>query len=66
MELKLVYRFLRQVSDWVLDNYYSEVVVEGAENVPLHGPVIMCVHNPFSESRPLMIEGVELQPILMR
>ncbi|KAJ3524857.1 hypothetical protein NMY22_g10822 [Coprinellus aureogranulatus] len=43
MELKLVYRFLRQVSDWVVDNYYSEVVVDGAENVPLHGPIIMYV-----------------------
>ncbi|TEB30908.1 hypothetical protein FA13DRAFT_1764336 [Coprinellus micaceus] len=46
MELKLVYRFLRQVSDWVLDNYYSEVVVEGAENVPLHGPVIIASTHP--------------------
>ncbi|KAJ3508497.1 hypothetical protein NMY22_g16594 [Coprinellus aureogranulatus] len=43
MELKLVYRFLRQVSDWVVDNYYSEVVVDGVENVPLHGPIIMYV-----------------------
>ncbi|KAF6760508.1 glycerol-3-phosphate O-acyltransferase [Ephemerocybe angulata] len=41
MELKLVYRFLRQVSDWVVDNYYSEVVVEGEENVPIHGPIII-------------------------
>ncbi|KAI5886623.1 uncharacterized protein SCHCODRAFT_02642185 [Schizophyllum commune H4-8] len=41
MEPKLVYRCLRQLSVWVTDNYYSEVVVEGAENVPKTGPVIL-------------------------
>jgi hypothetical protein len=41
-------------------------VVEGAENVPLHGPVIMCVHALVSESRTLTTQDVELQPILMR
>jgi hypothetical protein len=51
MELKLVYRFLRQVSDWVLDGYYSEVVVEGEENVHIKGPLIMYVDLPFSFRR---------------
>jgi glycerol-3-phosphate O-acyltransferase / dihydroxyacetone phosphate acyltransferase len=41
MELKLVYRFLRQVSDWSVNGFYSEVHVEGHENVPKHGPVIL-------------------------
>ncbi|KAK0495757.1 hypothetical protein EDD18DRAFT_1354256 [Armillaria luteobubalina] len=34
MTLKLVYRILRQLSDWTVDGFYSEVYVEGAENVP--------------------------------
>ncbi|KAL1731333.1 hypothetical protein EV714DRAFT_208888 [Schizophyllum commune] len=41
MEPKLVYRCLRQLSVWVTDNYYNDVVVEGAENVPETGPVIL-------------------------
>ncbi|KAL1757736.1 hypothetical protein FB107DRAFT_272727 [Schizophyllum commune] len=41
MEPKLVYRCLRQLSVWVTDNYYSDVVVEGAENVSETGPVIL-------------------------
>ncbi|TFK18442.1 hypothetical protein FA15DRAFT_675295 [Coprinopsis marcescibilis] len=46
MEPRLVYRFLRQVSDWVVDGYYSEVVVEGKENVPKHGPLIVSPNHP--------------------
>ncbi|KAL1705583.1 hypothetical protein EV121DRAFT_290251 [Schizophyllum commune] len=41
MEPKLVYRCLRQLSVWVTDNYYSDVAVEGADNVPETGPVIL-------------------------
>ena len=41
MEPKLVYRCLRQLSVWVTDNYYNDVVVEGAENIPETGPVIL-------------------------
>ena len=41
MEPKLVYRCLRQLSVWVTDNYYNDVVVEGADNVPETGPVIL-------------------------
>lgn len=42
MEVKLVYRGLRQISDWAL-RFYSEVHVDGTENVPPDGPLIMCV-----------------------
>ena len=45
MELKLVYRGLRQISDWAL-RYYSEVHVDGQEYVPPDGPLIMCVATP--------------------
>lgn len=43
MELKLVYRFLRKMSDWEIAGYYSDVHVQGYENVPKDGPVIMWV-----------------------
>ncbi|KAJ7364019.1 glycerol-3-phosphate-1-acyltransferase [Mycena albidolilacea] len=47
MELRLVYRILRKVSDWTLETFYSEVYVDGAENVPKTGPLIItpCHHN---------------------
>ncbi|TFK50350.1 hypothetical protein OE88DRAFT_1808699 [Heliocybe sulcata] len=41
MELKLVYRVLRKISDWALSEFYSEVYVEGQENVPQAGPLIV-------------------------
>lgn len=41
-ELKLIYRFLRKVSDWTVAGYYSDVYIEGEENVPKDGPLIMC------------------------
>ena len=41
MELKLVYRVLRTISDWTIAGYYSEIHVEGKGNVPEDGPVIM-------------------------
>ncbi|KAJ3728271.1 hypothetical protein C8R42DRAFT_653330 [Lentinula raphanica] len=54
-ELQLVYRILRKISDWSVSGYYSEVLVEGSENVlnlqsgvldgeditTLNGPVIL-------------------------
>ena len=42
MDSKLVYRGLRQVSDWAL-RFYSDIYVDGQENVPPDGPLIMCV-----------------------
>ncbi|TFK67208.1 hypothetical protein BDN72DRAFT_843378 [Pluteus cervinus] len=41
MELKLVYRILRKISDWTLDGYFSEVLVEGQENVPKNCALII-------------------------
>ncbi|KAF4610143.1 hypothetical protein D9613_010682 [Agrocybe pediades] len=41
MELKLVYRILRKISDWTVAGYYSETYVEGQENVPKEGPLII-------------------------
>ena len=46
MELILMYRWLRQVSTWVTTGYYSEVYIEGAENVPPDVPIIMYVPSP--------------------
>ena len=43
MELKLVYRTLRKISDWTVTGYYSDCVVQGSENVPETGPLIMYV-----------------------
>lgn len=41
MELKVVYRTLRKVSDWTVTGYYSDCVVEGGENVSETGPLII-------------------------
>lgn len=41
MELKVVYRILRKISDWTLEGYYSEVHIAGSEHVPKDGPLIM-------------------------
>ncbi|PPQ84398.1 hypothetical protein CVT25_012497 [Psilocybe cyanescens] len=41
MELKIVYRVLRKISDWTVAGYYSETYVEGQENIPKHGPLII-------------------------
>ncbi|KAF5360274.1 hypothetical protein D9758_009131 [Tetrapyrgos nigripes] len=41
VELKLVYRFLRRVSDWTTDGYYADVQVIGSENIPKDHPIII-------------------------
>ncbi|KDQ23397.1 hypothetical protein PLEOSDRAFT_1049000 [Pleurotus ostreatus PC15] len=41
MELKVVYRVLRKISDWTLEGYYSEVHIAGSEHVPEDGPLII-------------------------
>ncbi|KIY72325.1 hypothetical protein CYLTODRAFT_486527 [Cylindrobasidium torrendii FP15055 ss-10] len=46
--LKLVYRALRKISDWTINGYYSEILVEGEENVPVDGPTII-VSNHHNE-----------------
>ncbi|KAJ7475828.1 glycerol-3-phosphate-1-acyltransferase [Mycena latifolia] len=48
MELRLVYRILRQASDWALGGgFYSDVYVSGEHNVPKDAPLIItpCHHN---------------------
>ncbi|KAJ7158776.1 glycerol-3-phosphate-1-acyltransferase [Mycena filopes] len=48
MELRIVYRILRKVSDWALVGFYSETYVDaGDQNVPKDTPVIItpCHHN---------------------
>ena len=44
MQLQLVFRFLRKISDWTVHGFYSEVHLEGRENVAEGGPLIMYVH----------------------
>ncbi|KAF8915691.1 hypothetical protein CPB85DRAFT_1292856, partial [Mucidula mucida] len=41
MNLKLVYRVLRKISDWTVYGFYSEVYVQGTDNVPTDGPIII-------------------------
>jgi hypothetical protein len=43
MELKLVYRALRKISEWTVGGFYEEVHVDGGEHVPKDGPLIVCV-----------------------
>ena len=46
MELKLVYRALRKISEWTVTGFYEEVYVDGGGHVPKDGPLIMYVPNP--------------------
>ncbi|KAK0186468.1 acyltransferase [Armillaria mellea] len=57
MTLKLVYRILRQLSDWTVDGFYSEVYVEGVENVPKDGPLIIAAthHNEIIDVAALAV-----------
>ncbi|KAF9025222.1 hypothetical protein BDZ89DRAFT_953942 [Hymenopellis radicata] len=41
INLQLVYRALRTISDWTVHGYYSELYVQGEENVPRDGPLII-------------------------
>ncbi|ESK94754.1 glycerol-3-phosphate o-acyltransferase [Moniliophthora roreri MCA 2997] len=41
VELKLVYRTLRKISDWTIAGYYDGVQAHGRENVPKDGPLII-------------------------
>ncbi|KAK0440329.1 hypothetical protein EV421DRAFT_1962302 [Armillaria borealis] len=57
MTLKVVYRILRQLSHWTVDGFYSEVYVEGAENVPKDGPLIVAAthHNEIIDVAALAV-----------
>jgi glycerol-3-phosphate O-acyltransferase/dihydroxyacetone phosphate acyltransferase len=41
MDFMLVYIILRNISDCSLTNFYTDVHVDGAENVPKDGPLLM-------------------------
>lgn len=43
MDLHLVYRALRKISDWSLDGYYSDLCIIGKENVPKDAPLLLYV-----------------------
>ncbi|KAK7033112.1 glycoside hydrolase family 5 protein [Favolaschia claudopus] len=47
MDVHAVYRILRKVSDYALETYYSEVYLEGLQNVPKDAALIVtpCHHN---------------------
>ncbi|KAL0958973.1 hypothetical protein HGRIS_014285 [Hohenbuehelia grisea] len=47
MDLPLVYRILRSLSDVIVRRYYSELHVQGPENVPYEAPLIIAAshHN---------------------
>ncbi|KAI0746755.1 glycerol-3-phosphate-1-acyltransferase [Daedaleopsis nitida] len=64
MELKLVYRGLRQVSDWAL-RFYSDIYVDGQENVPHDGPLIIasCHHNEILDIATLSITIPHRRPV---
>jgi glycerol-3-phosphate O-acyltransferase / dihydroxyacetone phosphate acyltransferase len=44
----IVYIILRKISEWSLSTFYSDVHVDGSENVPKDGPLLVYV--PLSES----------------
>ncbi len=41
MDFMIVYIILRKISDWSLTSFYSGVHVDGTENVPKDGPLLM-------------------------
>ncbi|CCL99506.1 uncharacterized protein FIBRA_01524 [Fibroporia radiculosa] len=64
MELKLVYRGLRSISNWVL-GFYSEVYVDGGDNVPGSGPLIVvsCHHNEILDIATLAVTIPHRRPL---
>ncbi|KAI0371934.1 glycerol-3-phosphate-1-acyltransferase [Pilatotrama ljubarskyi] len=64
MELKVVYRGLRRVSDWAL-RFYSEIYVDGQENVPRDGPLIIasCHHNEILDIATLSVTIPHGRPV---
>ncbi|PCH38936.1 acyltransferase [Wolfiporia cocos MD-104 SS10] len=64
MGLRLVYRTLRKFSDWAL-MFYSEVHVDGIENVPQDGPLIVvaCHHNELLDIATLAVTIPHRRPL---
>ncbi|GJE92419.1 glycerol-3-phosphate-1-acyltransferase-like domain-containing protein [Phanerochaete sordida] len=65
MDSKLVYRSLRQISQWTLDGFYSEVHVSGQENIPEEGPLIItpCHHNEILDIATLSVTIPHRRPV---
>ncbi|EKM48244.1 uncharacterized protein PHACADRAFT_51675, partial [Phanerochaete carnosa HHB-10118-sp] len=65
MDSKLVYRALRQISQWTVDGFYSEVRVSGQENVPATGPLIVtpCHHNEILDIATLAVTMPHRRPV---
>ncbi|KAI0794988.1 hypothetical protein C8Q75DRAFT_803827 [Abortiporus biennis] len=64
-ELKLVYRALRKISDWTVHGFYSNVYIEGEENVPKEGPLIIASshHNEIIDIATLSITIPHRRPV---
>ncbi|KAI0277080.1 hypothetical protein BGY98DRAFT_657926 [Russula aff. rugulosa BPL654] len=45
MDFMIVYIILRKISEWFLSTFYSGVYVQGEENVPQDGPLIICANH---------------------
>jgi glycerol-3-phosphate O-acyltransferase/dihydroxyacetone phosphate acyltransferase len=41
MDFMIIYIVLRKISEWSLSTFYTGLYVEGGENVPENGPLIM-------------------------
>lgn len=65
MESKLVYRSLRQISQWTVDGFYDKVHVCGEENVPETGPLIVtpCHHNEILDIATLAATMPHRRPV---
>ncbi|KIM81281.1 hypothetical protein PILCRDRAFT_89247 [Piloderma croceum F 1598] len=65
MDPTLVYRTLRQLSQWTISGFYSDVHIEGANNVPKDGPLILASthHNEIIDIAVLAITIPHRRPI---
>ena len=41
MDFMIIYIILRKISEWSLSTFYTGVNVEGGDNVPENGPLIL-------------------------
>ncbi|CAL1710965.1 unnamed protein product [Somion occarium] len=64
MPLLLVYRALRKASEW-MQTFYSDVLVEGQENVPNDGPLIIVAnhHNELVDIATLAVTIPHRRPL---
>jgi hypothetical protein len=45
MDFMIVYVILRKIADWSLSHFYTAVHIDGRENVPKDGPLLMYVRS---------------------